>query len=105
MDNIQLFVLGGTVVTFAIFIVAIYLAKHQANTDDQPPRVNGRPWHNAAIDNHFWNYRRGRYLPLASSREIMTAFQIALLTLLAVAGLAIWLLPRLIDAMFEDSKE
>lgn len=35
----------------------------------------------------------------------MTAFQIALLTLLAVAGLAIWLLPRLIDAMFKESRE
>lgn len=34
MDNIQIFVLGGTVVTFAIFIGGIYLAKQQGQNDD-----------------------------------------------------------------------
>ena len=51
------------------------------------------------------SHRRRSGLRLPSPRQAMTAFQLALFALSIVAGLAVWILPRLIYAMFKESRE
>ena len=61
--------------------------------------------HSDATDNYLCSDRCGRDLHFAPSRKVMTAFQLALLALLVVAALAMWLLPKLVDALFNRGRE
>lgn len=73
--------------------------------NDESPNAVGFCFPSSTNDRFGCSHRRRSGLRLSSSRQAMTAFQLALFVLSIVAGLAVWLLPRLIDAIFKESRE
>ncbi|MFD3396346.1 hypothetical protein ACE41R_05825 [Alteromonas macleodii] len=90
---------------FAALAIAAALTYPLVLRNDESPSAVGFCFPSSTNDRLGCCNRRGSGLRLSSPRQAMTVFQLALLALSIVAGLAVWLFPRLIDAMFEKGRE